>query len=71
MITEKLYSEINSGEKQLRIYSPDRDKEVEIEINDERVYFKKQQIEELIDVLNDLMKQDSIDNNLEDWNSQF
>jgi hypothetical protein len=67
MITEKLYSEINSGEKQLRIYSPDRDKEVEIEINDERVYFKKQQIEELIDVLNDLMKQDSIDNNLEDW----
>jgi hypothetical protein len=58
MITEKLYSEINSGEKQLRIYSPDRDKEVEIEINDERVYFKKQQIEELIDVLNDLMKSD-------------
>jgi hypothetical protein len=58
MITEELYTEIVSGEKQLRIYSPDRDKEVEIEINDERVYFKKQQIEELIDVLNKILKSD-------------
>jgi hypothetical protein len=52
-----LYTEIISEVKQLKVYSPDKEKEVEIEINDERVYLEHHQIKKLVDVLNKILEE--------------